>query len=251
MALNDGSSNASAGIAQLPNLLNGYAVRPSWEVAGVDYAVGVPAGTQLRDWQTLSGPGITVSGNEVRIDGQAGVNLNGIDFSLHGGAFLYLVNSPDAVITNCKFQANTPTSLIDAGPGSSNLTVQHSTLIGGSSGSGLISADGNVVIQYNLMKDYPQHAVEISGNTNLTYKYNLLDNGGTVAGSHLNFLQLTGGGTIKLDVEFNTTYQTPEPASGEGFQFYNNNLTNPGTVSATLAYNTMIATGATDRPCPI
>ena len=146
-------------------------------------------------------------------------------------------------ITNCKFQANTPTSVIDAGPGSPNLTVQHSTLMGGSSGSSLISASGNVVIQYNLMKDYPQHAVEISGNTNLTYKYNLLDNGGTVAGSHLNFLQLTSGGTIKLDVEFNTTYQTPQPASGEGFQFYNNTL--PGTVSATLAYNTMIATGHT------
>ena len=37
--LGDGSANAPAGTPQLPNLLNGYAVRPPWEVAGVDYAV--------------------------------------------------------------------------------------------------------------------------------------------------------------------------------------------------------------------
>lgn len=243
MALSDGSLNASTGASQLPNLLDGYAVRPSWEVAGVDYAVGVPAGTQLKDWQTLSGPGITISGNMVRIDGQSGVHLDGIDFSTNGGAFLYLTNSPDAVVTNSKFQSDTPTALIDAGPGSPNLTVQHCTLIGGSSGSSLISAGGNVDIEYNLMKDYPQHAVETGGDTNLIYKYNVLENGGTVAGQHLNYLQLGGGGNIKLDIEFNTTYETPSPASGEGFQFYNNDLTNPGTVSANFAYNTMISTG--------
>ncbi|MEY9183913.1 Ig-like domain-containing protein [Bradyrhizobium sp. USDA 313] len=247
MALNDGSLNASTGAPQLPNLLDGYAVRPSWEVAGVDYAVGVPADTQLKDWQTLSGPGITVSGNMVRIDGQAGVHLDGIDFSTNGGAFVYLTNSPDAVITNCKFQATTPTSLIDAGPGSPNLTVEHCTLIGGADGSALISGSGNVVVQYNWMKDFPQHAVEIGGSTDLTYKYNLIENGGTVAGSHLNYLQQTGTGvTNKIDIEFNTSYETPSAASGEGYQFDINDGSNSGTlVDPIFAYNTMISTGDT------
>lgn len=247
MALNDGSLNASTGASQLPNLLDGYAVRPSWEVAGVDYAVGVPAGTQLKDWQTLSGPGITISGNMVRIDGQSGVHLDGIDFSTNGGAFVYLTNSPDAVITNCKFQATTPTSLIDAGPGSPNLTVEHCTLIGGADGSALISGSGDVVVQYNWMKDFPQHAVEIGGSTDLTYKYNLIENGGTVAGSHLNYLQQTGSGvTNKIDIEFNTSYETPSAASGEGYQFDINDGSNSGTlVDPIFAYNTMIATGDT------
>lgn len=247
MALNDGSLNASTGAPQLPNLLDGYAVRPSWEVAGVDYAVGVTAGTQLKDWQTLSGPGITISGNMVRIDGQSGVHLDGIDFSTNGGAFVYLTNSPDAVITNCKFQATTPTSLIDAGPGSPNLTVEHCTLIGGADGSALISGSGNVVVQYNWMKDFPQHAVEIGGSTDLTYKYNLIENGGTVAGSHLNYLQQTGSGvTNKIDIQFNTSYETPSAASGEGYQFDINDGSNSGTlVDPIFAYNTMIATGDT------
>lgn len=247
MALNDGSLNASTGAPQLPNLLDGYDVRPSWEVAGVDYAVGVPAGTQLKDWQTLSGPGITISGNMVRIDGQSGVHLDGIDFSTSGGAFVYLTNSPDAVVTNCKFQATTPTSLVDAGPGSPNLTVEHCTLIGGADGSALISGSGNVVVQYNWMKDFPQHAVEIGGSTDLTYKYNLIENGGTVAGSHLNYLQQTGSGvTNKIDIEFNTSYETPSAASGEGYQFDINDGSNSGTlVDPIFAHNTMISTGDT------
>jgi hypothetical protein len=41
---------------QHPALLAGYAKRPPWKVAGVDYAVGVPATATLTDWQLLSGP---------------------------------------------------------------------------------------------------------------------------------------------------------------------------------------------------
>src|SRR5262249_38756091 len=51
--LGDGSANAPAGTPELPNLFAGEAARPSWEVAGVDYAVGIPTGTVLTDWQNL------------------------------------------------------------------------------------------------------------------------------------------------------------------------------------------------------
>ena len=51
--LGDGSANAPAGAPQMSTLLSGYAVRPSWNVAGVDYAVGVPAGTALKDPNTI------------------------------------------------------------------------------------------------------------------------------------------------------------------------------------------------------
>ena len=47
----DGHDQAPRAPPQRPNLLAGYAARPPWQVAGVDYAVGVPAGTQLQDWQ--------------------------------------------------------------------------------------------------------------------------------------------------------------------------------------------------------
>ena len=43
--LGDGSANAPAGTPQFPTLLNGYAKTPSWNVAGVNYAVGIPSGS--------------------------------------------------------------------------------------------------------------------------------------------------------------------------------------------------------------
>ena len=63
VTLGDGSANAPAGAPQFPNLLNGYAVRPPWMVAGVDYAAGVPAGTTLTDWWNINIPGVSVDKN--------------------------------------------------------------------------------------------------------------------------------------------------------------------------------------------
>src|SRR5262249_16718345 len=151
-------------------------------------------------------------------------HISDVDFSLHGGAVLYINNSNNTVITDCNFQAPTSNDLIYLAPSSSGVTVKYCDLTGGTTGSGLIGAGGggNIVVQYNLMQDFPQHAVEIGGNATLDYRYNLIENGGTVTGQHLNFLQFTGTGvTDSTLVEFNTTYQTPQPAgAGEAFQFY-------------------------------
>ena len=243
--LGDGSANAPPGPPELPSLFAGYAVRPPWMVAGVDYAVGIPRGTVLTDWESLTGPGISIQGNLVRIDNTNGVHISNVDFSLHGGANLYINNSNDTVVTNCKFQSYTTADIIQFAGSSSGLTVNYSDITGGSNGSGLIGATGNVVVQYNWMNNFPQHAVELYGSASLDMRYNLIENGGTVSGSHLNYVQLMGVGiTDSLLVEFNTTYQTPQTASGEGFQFDINDGTSSGTlVNPTFAYNTMIATG--------
>ena len=45
---NDGATNAPAGSPQVPNLINGYAAR-AMAGAGVDYAVGIPSGTTLKN----------------------------------------------------------------------------------------------------------------------------------------------------------------------------------------------------------
>jgi hypothetical protein len=44
----DGLANAPAGAPQVPMLLSGYLVRP-WNVAGVDYGVGILRGMVLKD----------------------------------------------------------------------------------------------------------------------------------------------------------------------------------------------------------
>jgi hypothetical protein len=44
-------------------MLNGYAARPAWKVAGVDYHVGIPDGQALTDWRTISDPAVGVDLN--------------------------------------------------------------------------------------------------------------------------------------------------------------------------------------------
>src|ERR1700737_3849939 len=84
--LSDGSANAPAGTPQLPTLLSSYVVRPSWNVAGVDYGGGIPAGTVLKDATTINMAGVVVNAaaHEVHITGN-NVTLSGYDFSGGGG----------------------------------------------------------------------------------------------------------------------------------------------------------------------
>ena len=248
---NDGSANAPAGTPQLPNLLNGYAVRPPWQVAGVDYAVGEPAGTTLQDWETLSIPGVTVEKNYVAITGN-NITLNGIDFSLHGGAKVDIFGS-NVTITNSNFVYGTAMAAVSAsgimGGTGSNVTLKYDTFNGngaalGSSASGqsaILSKSwgGTNTIEYNYFYNFNQHVVEEEGSSSLVYKYNLIEDGGTGAtGQHVNYLQMGDNNYPSLDVEFNTTYQSAIfNSGGEGFQLYPNG---GGSTNGTLAYNTMI-----------
>jgi len=67
------------------------------------------------------------------------------------------------------------------------------------------------------------------------YDYYLIEQGAIEPGAHLNFLQFGSGTVTSADVLYNTTYQTPQASSGEGFQSYMNNS---GTIiDASLANN--------------
>ena len=61
-------------------------MRPSWKVAGVDYAVGIQAGTVLKDPTTISmaGASVNTSTHTVTLNGND-ITLSGYDFSLNGG----------------------------------------------------------------------------------------------------------------------------------------------------------------------
>jgi hypothetical protein len=252
----DGSANAPQATIQHPALLSGYATRSPCKVAGVDYAVGVPNGT-LADWQTISMPGVTVdtSNSYVRVDGTTGATFDGYDFSLHGGASLFFVNSPNGVVKNCNF-GGTNLTKISAGvilsdATSQGLTVEYSTIDGGGLGSGstLVAVEGTgaVTLRYDWLKSFPQHVLEIDATgVTLDYRYNLVEMGGMTPGAHLNFLQWpAGNGPYTFAgalVAFNTSYQVPEAAGGEGYQFDPGTSTMVGSFeSPTFEYNTMIA----------
>lgn len=118
----DGFASAPAGTSQYPTLLNGYVARAPWRVAGVDYPVGYPAGTTLKDPATATLPSgvsrdstnhvFNVSGNNVTLDGW--------DFSLENGW------------------------LIVPGNGVSGLTISNSNFKLGSNRNPFIWPEGNI-----------------------------------------------------------------------------------------------------------
>jgi hypothetical protein len=249
---------------QHPALLAGYAKRPPWKVAGVDYAVGVPPGTALTDWQSLSGPGISVDTSSaypygaphVRVDNTSNVVIDSVDFSLHGGAFIMFVNSPNPTVIRSNFGgpnlSTVPAGVIVADPASPNLTVTYSTIDGaknggsGLGGAGFIvnQAGGTTTLEYNWLKNAPQHTLEEAQQTALplvlVYRNNLVEQSGWAAGAHPNYLQFGNANVSSVDVSYNTFYNTPQVASGESLQFYGMG----GYVhNVTWAYNVMIATG--------
>src|SRR6185437_9644796 len=89
----DGSKNAPAGTPQFPTLLSGYAARPPWSVAGVDYHVGIdrsryPTNAALKDpapggtlAAALSSIGGTLSTNRITFNGSSADNcvIDGYD----------------------------------------------------------------------------------------------------------------------------------------------------------------------------
>ncbi len=242
---------------QRPALLAGYAKRPPWSVAGIDFPVGVPSSATLTDWQCLSGPGITVNTTAmppyVRVDSTSNVVISGVDFSLHGGAAIFFVNSPNPTVISSLFAGQNLTHLnggaaIYADATSPNLTVSYNIINGAGAGGGstLVSASGGgtTTLTYNWLKHFPQHVLELGtsggGPYSLVYKYNLIQGGAMRAGAHLNYLQLeTFTDSLSVDVEYNTSYQTREASAGEGYQFASGGT---GLVkNVTYAYNVEIA----------
>ena len=243
----DGCSGAPSGTIQFPSLLSSYVKRPPWNVAGVDYYVGVPAGTTLQDAQTISMAGVTVTNSphkQVKITGN-NITLNAIDFSVNGGYGLYITGN-NVTITNSYFKMSSSGGCDpvqhDSGTG---LVLMYDTFDGDSiddSGcnniGGLLNLGNGATIEYC----YAFHAFDDFVDFGLTnvVKYNLFYDNGMVSGPHPDWLQL-GGGNYAQDFEYNTFFQDVYSLGGSqgvivaGFGTWT--VTN-----ATVSSNTMVAT---------
>jgi hypothetical protein len=106
----------------------------------------------------------------------------------------------------------------------------------GSSGWSLITLSGNGsrIVEYNWLHHTPQHFLELNNGGSLSYRFNLLEEGGiSDPSAHVNYLQMQTNDVGSAIVEFNTTYQTRQPAGGEMFQIRGPN--------GSISNNTMIA----------
>jgi hypothetical protein len=268
----DGYADAPPGTAQFPTLLNGYHAKgvssgrakgngyqPNWNVAGVDYAVGIPSGTSLSSPTTINNPNVSVNlaNHHVTVTGN-NVTLSGIDFSLNGGWQLILNGVTGTTIENCNFAVGTNAQPMFNGDiaGTNNTTIKNCVFnMGGlddNFNAGAVNIQGNVTATYNLIENAAADLWDQGGTgstvQNLTLKYNVFANAGQGAsGLHPDQLQL-GGGTYTVDVEYNTYYQsTLGPAGGTQGIFPDIADKNGTTVvgSNTISNNTFIALAGT------
>jgi len=260
--LGDGSANAPAGTPQLPTLLNGYAVRPPWNVAGVDYYVGVRTGTVLKNPDTIRMAGVSVNttSHTVTITGN-NITLSGYDFSLNGGWQIYVAGNNDT-IEDCNFEVGSneqaPISIGVNGQTASNTTIEYNTINGNgisSGGVGLIecSGIGTTTIEYNSITNAYTEAIVLGNTTssaaNYVVQYNLIGNTGMggAKGAHGDWIQTfnSPGDTSDIEINYNTFVQTLAPGGigTQGISLQSAAITQGPVLSETVENNTMVVTG--------
>ena len=233
----DGSAQAPAGTPQLANVLNGYAARPAWQVAGVDYAVGVPTGTVLKNPTVAAnlpaGVSIDAANHQIDITG-ANVTLNGFDFSVGGGWGVYVASSATGTITieNSSFVtgANKQSTAITSASGvNANLVVEDNSFNGSKAnipsvapppaGTGIGAAinwfgSGSVTIEYNNIYNQPADGVDLSSGTiTPTIMYNVFNGLGYTQGSHPDPVQFVADKVNNAVIAFNTIYSPQDLSS--------------------------------------
>jgi len=272
----DGCSGAPRGRPQYPGLLSGYKVRPPWNVAGVDFRVGVPEGQPLVSWQTLSSPNYSVDLDTGSIRPSADCVFNNVDFSDGLGAGINNVSGTGAnniTFINCYFNSSQWGHYVAPLQDTNGAKVTFENCIFDGIGTyyklsgfnAFMLVNGNLTLLYNWFRNSPAQVVDYNPATGkaIVAKYNFYDNMLHNLGScvptcsyteaHRNYLQLQNNNvTIGYDVEFNTTFQSWSNAGqgGEGFQIYSNGtgyiITNP-----VISNNTMIARPGVPTPYPV
>ena len=251
----DGCVGAPSGTPQYPNLLNGYAKRPPWNVAGVDYYVGAPGSTVLKDWQTLkTNP---PSGFEWDLRGYFRCNagnivLDGYDFTTGNVAWniyapkggctgLAVINSVMGCIPGAGTGQNAPAFNGFSIQSSSikfvfkNNTVDYANCQGsGGAVDGFITIGNlgcdscSLDVEYNYVRDLFNTFIGAGGNyTSFVYSYNVIENPATSEPGdpgkiHMNSLSFLASGTVSPKFTFNTTFASQSYAGGELPQFYYN-----------------------------
>jgi hypothetical protein len=248
MAINDGSANAPVGSPQLPDLLSGEAVRPSWQVAGVDYAVGNPSNLTLKDPSTISMAGVSVdtAHHMITVTGN-NVTLSGYDFSLSGG-WGVSTQAANTSILNSKFvvgsNGNPPIHGTDT---ASNLQVGYTSIEGKGIdlGTGLIEMRGvGLTVQYSAVMNSGGDLIQAHGSGIIDLQHNLIEQGGIASGAHGDFLESIGG-PFTATILYNTTVQHSGGLGGtQGLMLEPDFAQFPGVItSAEYAHNTFVASG--------
>ena len=249
----DGSTGAPVGATVIfPTILGVYAVRPAWQVAGIDYAVGPVATTSYTPWTSFSHAGCSVGATSVSCNGSSCANIviNGVDFSVNNGAQLILGSGcTNFTVSNSKWNGsnltNVSTGVIDV---AATGTLVSNDINGGSvagtveNQSTLIfvrTTATSITLHYNYFHNAAQHVIEFIGGATVNYSFNLIKHFGVEAGGHANCLQF-GGGVSTPTFTYNTMVQSVIHGA-ECVQVYDNS---GGTMNAPTVSNNLFISRA-------
>ena len=234
-------------LLEFSNILSGYAVRPGWNVAGVDYYVGTPSSPVLKDPSTISMPGVSIRWFKpiVTVSG-SNVTLDGYDFGLSGGWQVEVVNNANNVtIQNSHFQVGADNLMpIEAYYGGT-INVLKNTFDGGASGGSSVNAmvftgAGGATIEYNRFTNFPNDGIDITHDGNYVVQFNLFDTAGAGA-YHTDAIQTYFSAVSSLSIQYNTMYEPPS-FSNSGINSFVRIGDEQGNVvhNPVAAYNTII-----------
>jgi hypothetical protein len=257
--INDGCGGASNAAVPYPSLLTAYSThRPPFDVAGVDYAVGVPAGTLLDPTTAALPAGCTLGGTTVTCK-QANTTVSGYDFSLHGGIQFNVVSTATNIqVTGNKFaigpSCRDPVIIMSI---AGSDVFSHNTLNGAGSlcdnklvwGTmlSLTYATGSTLtIEYNEFYNTPQDVTDNSGprpgTASIVERYNLFYLQGYTG--HPDGIQLNGGNFDPIDLSFNTYFTSSPPTTDVATQPLHLEAQLTAAIShSTVSYNTVITPG--------
>lgn len=222
----DGSAAAVAATTPQPTLLNGYGsggvrhrqngFQPNWNVAGVDYPVGIATGTSLQDPLTATLPGSCTrnSGNHQITCASTTATFNGWDFSLEGGWQLICNGGGVVTVTNSNFAIGTNGNAMISGTSTCIMTLTHNVINANALNDNLngtninFNGSGQFTAKYNIIEDAAGDWIDLGGGGASLVEYNFFFNAGQLAGTHPDWLQLGGGTYTNVVWNYNTMYQT-------------------------------------------
>lgn len=218
----DGSANAPTGTPQFPTVLSGYVKRPPWNVAGVDYRVGINTGVSLT--APSANAHLTIGGHTATVNA-ASVTVDSVDFT----DFAIQVQTANVTFTNCKFgvTSGNPSGLTDIWiglSGGSNLTVKYCDLdytnFTSLSRPGMInSISSTITVQYCRFYNGFSDAISVAGGVS-TLQYNLFQQDQAFGvGAHADMWQMTGSGAT-LIAQFNTGVVNIPGSGVDGYQAF-------------------------------
>lgn len=224
----DGCAGAGSEPPQYPSMLERYGKnRPPFDVAGVDYHVGVPSNVTLRDPATEPLPaGCSYNAGLVTCTKDNTV-ISGYDFSLHEVRLYIPSGVSGTIITNNKFGIGPACKdpLIDIRNAHST-TISHNSFDGagplcpslqfGTLIFSVYPARAVSTVEYNEFSNIPDDVLDYggpsSGAASIILRYNLFYIQGYTG--HPDGFQANGGNFDPITISFNTYYNESPPANG-------------------------------------